>query len=1817
MMTDSPNSDRDSESQVAHQPVPESSQKPKKRRLWLWVGSLVFITVGSGVTYGWLFLQQQLVFMVESSLTDFLNRPVELGQLQALSLNGVRFGQTKILATPSDPAHVSLKALEIDIDPLQLLTHFQLHLDITAIEPDAYLEQGKEGNWLLTPFDSLGNRRIMLERLRLKKGEVALATRSPRGRLQSPVQISIDSGQAEFSDRHQQIQFTLAGQLAKGGQVKIGGVGERKTTAVNLVVAAQDVEAKAVGRLIKLPLQLQAGKVNGNLEVQLRQGQLAKLSGVASLENVSAKLPRLPQAFTQTNGQLRFQGTQVQFDRLTSHLGSIAADAQGAIDLHQGFDLRAQTEDFSLAQVSQLFKQVALPVPVTGKLKANLQLRGSFQSPRLSLDVVSTQPMRVDKVDLRSLKAKLDLRGSQLAVTQFQAIPTVGGQLRGQGQVTVPNPFLLQNAQTKASRPQPRFEFDVQAIDLPVTAIAPLYQITLPRSLGLVSAQARFSGDLSNLASLKVVGTGKTTWAGGQIAASHFQYAAGRWQGKVKTAGIQLARLDLPLPPALAQGQLNGSFNVSSNLPSWQLDRIRATGSAQMAIAGGTIQANRLSLDRGAWQTDLQLQDLRLGRALPNLPPQFGGQLTGTFNLAGKLDPKKPLSTLAHLQGTGHARLALAQGSLSAENIQLSEGNFKTVVTSDAVKLSYFSQHLQGNLDGSLLVTGKLNNLNPKSIEARGTLNFDRGIALIDRPLTTSLHWNGQRLNIEQASSEGVSAKGWVDLDLTHPLVATGAQRRMTALTATPNQSGFLANIKQFAFDVSAKGLKLQNLPLPMPSSFTKLDRSGEIEFEGAIAGTPQVPKIEGQVALEQFRLANVTFEPALTGRIQTSPRQEIALKLAGLRDRLEVTLNRERQPLAFAVKLQDMEVSGFQQEGQLHWQAQKIELGFLKGLAKDLNLPLPAVALSQPLAGELSGHFALNLKTLALTGREIAIAQPRLASLKGDRLTGNFQYYQGNLTLSDAQFQLGSSQYQLSGQLTQTSQGPQWEANLAIAQGQIQDVLEAAQIFELSDLSRGLASPSYGTAADLWQEAGARSQEPGGRSQESGVRSQEVEGTPNEKISPPGMKKGSFPYTPHPTPHTLFQVGSAGATVMEQLNRLSMVEAVLKQQRQKRQETRALPPLADLQGRFDGNLVVRASRPSGVQAVFDLRGQDWKWGDLSADRLQAKGNFQNNALSLERISLQAGESLVAFSGSLGGEKQVGQLQVANFPLDHLSSIVALPPTLDIGGKFNAQVTLGGYRSNPLIGGEWNISHARINQTAIQGTQGQFSYKNARLNFSANSFLTQGTEPLTVQGSFPYQLPFATIKPDSDKLALQLKLKNEGLAFLNLVTKGDLAWIGGKGDVQLNLSGAFDPERGKLSQLRMDGIALLQEGTLAARIIPEAPLTNVNGKILFNLDRIEVYNLTGNFSGGRVTVMGTLPLLQATPQPQPLAIAFDNLAFKLKGLYQGGVRGQLTLTGTALAPNLGGNIELFDGDILLEEALKHNDSGNSAPASAGFASSLEFVNLNLALGPNLHITQAPILNFSATGSLSLNGSFNQLRPEGTIRLNSGQVNLFATQLRLANTGDNVAQFFPNRGLDPYLQVRLVTSVNETSRNAGLVNPASSSEINEPFTANLDSLQTVRVQANVQGFASQLTNNVALTSTPARSQREIITLLGGSFVNTFGRGDSALGLANLAGSAVVGSVQGAIGQALGLSEFRIFPTPLLNEKDRIAATQIGVAAEAGVDLTHNFSFSVLKILNTDRPPQFSLRYRLNENMVIRGSSNFADDSRGAIEFEQRF
>ena len=1740
-MTNSPNLGK---------PRPESDAH---RRLWLLLltrtslafGVILLVGVIGGAWWSWNFVHQRLAPMVEKSLSQMLKRPVRLGQVESFWLDGIRFGASSIPAIATDPDQASIQAVRVEFKPLSLLLNRTLQLDITLIQPNIYIEQAQDGRWISTAISTEakpGPIKTELDFIRFQNANVVLVPNTKVANRKAPIAFAQVNGLTNLLDNNQRIRFEVAGQQpAVGGNINLKGEFFRPTQKTNLLIRGQNLLATDVDRIIKLPaIDFQAGRVDGNLMVQLQKQQSPSFLGTTNFRGATVQVRRVADKFTKTNGQLQFKGQRIQFQNVSTLYGTIPGQINGYVNTRTGYNLTAQVKAVNLKNIIETL-ELKLPFAAAAEVQANLKLTGPLAQPILSGTAQAIKLAQIDKVNLRTASVRFKLAASNLAFTDIKAQPVVGGQVTGSGDIKLGRRGGL--------------VLDFLAQNVPGDAIARIYGATPNITIGTVSAAAEIFGPTGSLQTVvqwqapeaTYPGTGKIRVAGGttefqdtelQVAGGTLnargQLAKGRWQAFVDGSQLQLGRLVSALPQnsPLQQGLLNGQLALAGTTASFKPAAIQGTGQGQLSVAGGTINFKEINLNAGRWQALVAASEIQLNRFSPKLQ----GPLKAELQLAGSLTDFKP----GTIQGTGQAELNVAGGTINVRDINLNAGRWQALVAASQVQLNRFSPNLRGQFGGQLDLAGSLESFQASTIAGSGQVRLSEGVSLIDRPLTAAVQWDGEKLRIQEATASGFRASGLIFAQLQ----GAGAPR-----------------ITSLNLDVAAQDLDLQALPFKLPSA---IKLAGQADFAGRLTGTLPVPNVAGTLDLNRVVVNNLPFESPLTGQISLVAGQGLDLRVVGQQDQIALVLDRRNRPVSFNIQRGEAIAQGQTQGENLLVSVRNFPLG-------DLNLtPTRALGLG-PVRGQVTaGNFTVNLARSTVVG-DVQIAQPAIGAVTGDTLTASFRYDNGVARLLNGELRQGESQYLLAGSLVPGA-NPQFKGQINIAQGKLQEVLKAAQLFDLQDLRRGLKSPTYAKAADVQPLA----------------------------------------------------VGLPEAPLQTQLRRLSEVEALVQQQLAQRRAS-PLPALSELEGTFSGQITVDGSSRSGITADFNLQGQDWKWGnDLSAKQVIAIGNFEQGVVTLLPLRFQSEDSLLAFSGQVGGQQQSGQLRVENLSVEALQNFVELP--IDVTGKLNATATLGGSLANPQARGELALVDGTLNQTPIETGRGSFSYADARLNFGSTVVIS-GPEPIQIIGNVPVALPFATVKPDNDQISLKLDVQNEGLALLNLFTE-QVAWVDGKGQVKLQVEGT-------LKQPIATGIATVQDATLRAQALPE-PLTNVTGTIRFNRDRIQVEGIQGQFSRGQVVAAGTIPIFNAARGPvapeaeNPLTASLDNIALNLKGLYRGGVNGRVVITGSALSPTIGGEIRLTDGQVQLPDTSARATNAGSpgtvqpgakvaqrpARSSNTTGAAPEFNDLKLVLGDRVVITRQPILSFLASGDLTLNGILGDLRPRGTIRLRRGQVNLFVTRFTLARGYEQTATFTPSQGLDPELDIRLIASVAEVTRSRLPSSPLSS-EINDApsLATNLGALQTVRIQARATGPASQLVDNLELTSSPARSRTEIVALIGGGFIDTLGRGDSTLAIANLAGSALLTNIQDAIGNAIGASEFRLFPTTVIAEKSRTST--LGLGAEVGIDISRNFSASVLKVLTAEQPAQYNLRYRVNDKVLLRGSTDFSGDSRAVAEFEARF
>lgn len=1817
-MTKPPNPDKQSQlSSNSHQWQLLAS------RTGIALGVPLLVGLAGGTWWLWNFVHNDLAPLVQKTLIQIVNRPVQMGRLESFSLTGLRFGATSVPATPTDRDRASVRAVDVAFNPLEVLFTRSLNLDVTLVQPDVFIDQDKQGNWISTTLAQLkpGLINIALNTVRVKNADVVLLPYPKTGNRKKPFIIPQVNGSGQLLQNQSLISFQLDGQPVTGGSFKIEGEARPKSNEANLQLQGQNLLGSAINGLVKLPLDLKAGYIDGNLAVQFRPKQKQPaLFGTGSLKSVTAKFDQLPQPFINSQGILRFKGTQVGLENVSTSFGKIPLVANGVLDTQGQFNLTARVNSVSLPNVQETLN-VKAPIAATGEFQADLAVKGSISKPILLGTFANIKPVRVDKVDFSAIRSQFEFPTATSAITfkNIQVVPAAGGQITGTGKIQLAQipPNSPRSAQATLA---PRVGFDLVAQNVPGDAIARVYGVSPQIKIGTVSAKTQVSGAVGNLQTvvnwqapqatypangqINIILAGTNTLllrntvlnvAGGTVRAEG-QLADGRWQASGNASGIQLERL-AQVPPAL-RTPLNGTFNFSGSTASFNPETISLQGTGRLNIAGSTVTASNIQVARGRWQALLQATGVQLGR-LAEVPPPLRTPLSGRVNLSGTTASFKPETLIAN----GSGSVNVAGGTVTASNIKVAQGQWQALGTVAGVQLGRLLPQLPPQMRGLLTsqfnLLGSLTAFKLETVRgtAQGSVNVAGGTVRATNVQLAGGQWQalgtaagvqlGRLLPQLPPQFQGTLRDGRFNLSgslaaITPEAVRGNASGSLRVAGGTVTASNLQLSDGRWQGSFAADQVQMAGLAqLGALSRFSPKVRgrvSANINASGSLTNfNVAAVQAAGQLRLLSLAVNGLDFDPVLSGEVSVAPEQGVNLQLAGVQDRIEVALSPTYRPVSFLIQRDEAIATGRTQGDLFLVSSEKFPISIFKTI-----VPLPAAIASQPVSGELSASLEINLNTFATEGN-VAIARPAIGTIRADQFVAQFRYANGVGTLTEGELTQGETRYALSGGITQTRSGPQFQAQVNITQGQIQNILTALQLYDVQDFRRGLQPPTYGRAADV----------------------------------------------------TTVPVGAPNATLLTQLRRFSEIEVVQRQE-QERRDGSPIPSIAELTGTFNGQISASGSLQKGVTANFDFEGKNWELGSYTANQIIAQGSFENGVLTLLPLRIESEDTLLAFNGQVGGIQQSGQLRVSNFPVDVLKSFVKLP--VDITGQLNATATLAGSQANPQAIGELSLDQGSLNQKPVESALATFSYNDARLNFGSR-VVVSGPEPIQITGSVPYALPFAKVKPDSEQIRLDVNVQNEGLALLNLLTN-QVAWQGGQGQVQLQA-------RGTLKQPVATGIVTVNNATISAQALPE-PLTDVTGTIQFNGNRIQVEGVQGKFSRGNVVAQGVIPIFgnlgpNDPDRANPLTVTLDQLALNLKGLYQGGASGNVVITGSALNPVVGGEVVLAQGQVSLTEAAgavgtpgadatsfgganKQVDLAVNNPVGGGAANDgvggmvPEFNNLRLSLGRAIAITRPPVLNFQATGTLAINGTLNDLRPQGTIRLRRGDVNLFTTQFVLERGYEQTATFSPNQGLDPTLNVRLVAAVPEVTQTR-VPSSTVSSEISEGLATDFGALQTVRVRALVQGPASQLFDNLELKSDPSRSQSEIIGLLGGSFVNTLGRGDSTLGFANLAGSALLGNFQGTftnIGNALGLSELRLFPTVISDQARARSTSTLGLAAEAGVDISRNLSASVLSVLTApDQPTQFGVNYRVNNQLRLRTSTDLSGDTRAVVEYENQF
>ena len=1825
---------------MTQSPLPEPIPTPRKpfwKKAVVPLGVLAIAGIG-GTLWARKFIYEDIVPIVEASLEEELQRPIKLGKVEGFSLSSVRLGKSEIPVTPTDSDHAEIDAIDMRFSLWEFVQRKKLNIKVNLINPTAFIEEDKPGLWIGTePKPSKNDENtgdVEVTEIKLTNATLQLSPipksciPTPKSPSSSDVgcvkrsNASYGSGpsasspktidyknlnaQIEILDKNKRFILTANGESATQGTFNLN-VQALDTTPIapkdqpkptqQLEINAQTRGNKLllseIDRLTRLPVEVKSGEISGNLDIKTRPNEkYPTLNGTGTFTNIAAQFPGVPYGVSKSDGEVKFDGKRIILEKSKALVAdAIPVQTKGIIDLEKGVNLTAKTAPTTIPTLIKTFK-LNSPVTITGTVLTAINVTGPLDKPIVAGTVKNTTPITVVNTDFKidnpeansnpglsnqnrqaivlkdlTTNFKVDSKSLLVTLTDLSILPQLGGKITGAGTIALSKPEAI--------------DLRFQATDLPGDTIAQTYNggKAIPTKLGTLSATVSVSGSATNPNTL-------IAWN-----APEAQYPA---KGEIAIVG---SSFKLQNTTAQVEG---GTANINGTI---------VDGNIALNVKTDGIGLKKFSPDlRGIFSSDLKVTG-----NVANLSPQTV-RVTGTTRLSeGVAVIQDPI--VADIEWTGkqlNINNASAPG-LSVNGTVFAELGEKPDITgfdlnvkTQGLSLASLPANLPPNvkLSGSTDFDGKITGT-PKAPSVNGNIALNalnvNGVKFDPLRGTIAFALN-KGLDFNVASNrDRISAK----LDANLQPISANFRRGNSSVDAV--RSGELFNVA------------IQNLNLDELNGFG-LDKPiaaaiAQAGISESLGGTQLGGNLNGTLAV------NLTSQQLQTGIFNiNSPRLgnfRATSLTASLNGGSLTAIN------AGSIAIVAPKLSNLFEANDVNVTVKGANL--LTGAIVSANVIVNAPRVATFTAKQITANLGSGSLKSGQSGT-VSVLNPSVGTGRGEDFKAAFY-------LSDQKISLQKSTLRLpllddrgnpTGEVgTIAFKGdvnlrgePQVNAEMAVTDGRFEDVLKLAQVFNLEDLTRSSPLPTYGRASDVVAE----------------------------------------------------KIDVKDKTLLQQLQTYAKNSQALSQIAETRQSS-ILPTSLDIRGRFDSTVKIAGNpfRPDRLKADFSVKAKNLEWRPyasyleevdrkldrnpnrvLKADSAILEGGLDNGVLSIRPFILNSGDTKIRLSSVQIGEvdEQSGQLKIENLPVEAIQDFIPVPLSLAgqplaLTGKLNATVSLSGPRNKPNFLGALALMDGTLNGSAIQSANGSFNYIDGRVSFN-NRIIANSSEPIVVQGELPIDLPLptGTVSSPDRSVKIAARIKDDGLALLNLLGQ-PIAWQGGKGQLNLDITQNDTTPFTVLGSLTLDG------AQIKVQALPE-PLTNVKGRIVANLSGIQVEELRGEFSRGSIVAQGTLPLVgfsdpvlpeetpPATPSPeplkiavskvaiprqQPLTIALQKIAINLKGLYQGGVNGNLVVGGSVFSPRIGGKVSLTNGQVLLTDAPTTDlAAGGKSDGRVPF----ELSALNLTLGDNVRVVRAPIINFVARGNLIVNGTLDNPAPVGRIDLQAGQVNLFTTQFVLARGYRNFAEFRKELGLDPILDVRLVTAVPEVTRTRIPTNNITAEIAESINTANtIGGVQTVRIQARANGPASLLTENLELKSSPSRSNTEIVALLGGGFINTLGRGDDAtLGIANFAGSALLTNVQGAIGNALGLSEFRLFPTLIGNEKQKTST--LGLAAEAGVDLLRTkdglpiISATIFRVLTVpNQNTQLGLRYRVNEQFLFRGSTDFSGDNRGVVEFETRF
>ncbi|WP_019504802.1 translocation/assembly module TamB domain-containing protein [Pleurocapsa sp. PCC 7319] len=1536
-------------------------------------GAIAIATFGSLGYWGvQVLVRKKLPPFLEDQIGKFIERPLDLGEVQSFSLSGIEFGKTVIHPTDTDTDKVIVEGLKVGFNLIPVLFRRTLPLDVTLIQPDVYLEQEKDGEWVNLDFlqsDPNKEKKDPLiyfdVNLDIEQADITAVPYE-----QNPLQVKVD-GSGRFNQKEEFLDYDLDAAIEQA-KATIQGETKLQTGTTDTKLLVKDLALTDVATLLpNSPVNLDSGQLNADLDINIPSFEeitAANIKGIVNLQNVTGEATDLNSAVT-AKSKLSFSGRNAEVKETQASLGDITARVDGQVNLDSGYDLDLDILPFALSSLPKNIIQ-QLPVPVKGVVEAQVQLQGAIKEPQLIGRINNTRTVIIDKTTFKEIDAKFKADLNRVVLENVQIIPLAGGEVTAEGSIDT-NLQQALNSKQGININQMPLDFSFQA-NLPTQKlVSPYYQLPQNVAVGNFQAEGKIDGTVENPEALvnwnipetstnnqeDIAGSGEVVFMNNNLFLRDTEITYGdgqadleaeanldnqQWQANLDANSLNLTpflkqfnnpnlNLNRPVAVNTAQAKFNG------RLDQLDLNQIQGTADLNLSVDGGNVILDS-QLNSGNLQAKAVTNNIQLDNFVTSLPVATSLQ-SGEINASGKLKQILALKDNPDFNSIdANANLDLnVDGEAVAVSSRLNSGRVQASANTSQINLNRVLPDLPipASVQSSqVTASGELKQLlsfveNPNLSTVEARVDADLEVAEGNVQAIANLNNNQWQANVD---ANNVSSQLLLDQFAPSNLASVelddiNAQADLTG-DINPlinNEVNIPIAINQFtvnsgAQNVNAQGdLTLADITSNLDVTDTNLDVAANLDFDRlpidqVIAASTQ----DNQLIAESV---NISGQAAFDGQFQgkqllTEPNEPGNVNLTGDLRLLDFAYN----DIAFdpimtgKVNIQPGE------EIALNLKGEQDVIAARAVPCTDSNCQLPYLPTNLELRqGEdteqpviATGDRTGDLFSLDIQNFPLALlnlAPAKTAGIEG-ALKGKTT---GNVDLN--LYTLAAE-----GDINIANPGVGYiEANQLDASFNYDP---ADNIAEITSSSLDLKNSKYQLNAALDLQSGAIDGKlaiPEAYIQDvlTTLRWFTVEDVTDLFNIPDYAEPAAI--KPAPEKDTVDQSIARKLNKLRQVNRQIQAKAAAR-------ETGGVPTELDIRGKYVGEILLGGTIQT-PEADFKVEGKNWQWQPEPAypDIVEPLGLVKEEAqfIALPKLSI-AGE-LQGTTVDL--EKAELQVQEAVLSLEgklspeqeDLKFAIAnltvdnignfVDIPVDLAGEINAIGTIKGTPTEPKLAGKVAFSNGAFNGNILPAKiAGKFDYDGSQLAFN-----TTAPEAIKVDATVPYPI----IPGKSDRLNAKVNLEKEAFVFLSALSQNYLNWINGEGDAQLQASARLDLAReGVIYDLAANGVVNLEDAAISV----ETPFFTEpfvgTGKITLNNQIVNVEALDATFAQKDLSVAGKLPLLTAVQNlDNPLTVDISEGQINIDQLYKGGIAGKVNVTGAAMEPFIGGEVSLENGRV--------------------------------------------------------------------------------------------------------------------------------------------------------------------------------------------------------------------------------------------------------------------------------------------------------------